>query len=133
LRGISQDGKVITLKDLKGKVIFIDMWSTGCPPCIKGIPHLLEMQKKFKERGEVEFVFLSGDDEVTWKKYLTNHTEFTGTHLLMRDKEDSQYNDNWKVTGIPRYILVDKQGYILDAFARCNEKLQKMIEKASTQ
>src|SRR3954468_5703604 len=33
-----------------GKVYVLDFWATWCPPCIKSIPHLSELQKKFKDK-----------------------------------------------------------------------------------
>jgi thiol-disulfide isomerase/thioredoxin len=133
LQGVNAEGKLITLKDLKGKVIFIDVWGTGCPPCIEAIPHVMELRNKLQENKEVEFVFLSGDKEDEWKQFLKAHPTFKGTHLRSRGEEDSRYEENWKINGIPRYILIDKQGNIIDAFARNNsyEKLAEMIEKAS--
>ena len=129
LRGVSQNGEVITLKDLKGKVVFIDIWATWCAPCIETLPHVLELENLFINNKDVVFLFLSNDsEEKKWKEYLTEHPEFKGIQLRSRE-EDRPFEELWKVSGIPRYILVDKQGNIIDAFARNNsyEKLQEII------
>jgi thiol-disulfide isomerase/thioredoxin len=36
---------------VKGKVYVVEFWATWCPPCIQSIPHLTELQKKYKEKG----------------------------------------------------------------------------------
>lgn len=130
LQGISPEGKVGSLNDFKGKVIFIDIWATWCSPCIKALPHILELQNSFSNNKEVVFIFLSHDKEEEWKKYLSEHPEFKGTHLRSR-KEDYSYQDLWKVGGIPRYMIVDQQGKIVNAFAKwlSYEELKNVIEK----
>jgi thiol-disulfide isomerase/thioredoxin len=133
LQGISPEGKVYSLNDFKDKVIFIDIWATWCGPCIEALPHIIELQKKFIENNEVVFIFLSHDGkEGKWDKYLSDHPEFKGVHLRARKEEDRPFETLWKVTGIPRYMIIDKQGKIIDAFARQSsyEKLKGVIEQA---
>jgi thiol-disulfide isomerase/thioredoxin len=45
------EGKPIAKRDFKGKVLIVDLWGTWCPPCIREIPHFVELQKKFEEAG----------------------------------------------------------------------------------
>lgn len=137
LQGISPDDKVHSLNDFKGKVIFIDIWATWCAPCIERLPHIMELQGNFINSKEVVFIFLSNDsdeEEDSWKKYLLDHPEFNGIHLRARKKEDRPFEKLWKVVGIPRYMIVDKEGKIIDAFAKHSsyEKLKEVIESALT-
>ena len=43
------DGSTKTIGDYKGKVVLLDFWATYCKPCIKKLPHLEEMQKRYGE------------------------------------------------------------------------------------
>jgi thiol-disulfide isomerase/thioredoxin len=135
LQGITTEGKVVTLKDFIGKVVFVDIWATWCGPCIKALPRVMELQEKLKNNKEVVFIFLSKDchEEEPWINYLKAHPNFKGIHLRERAKEDFPYELNWEIIGIPHYLLIDKQGNIIDAFAHNNsyEKLAEMIEEAS--
>lgn len=45
------DGKTVSLADFKGKVTVVDFWGTWCPPCRKEIPHLVALQKKYRDQG----------------------------------------------------------------------------------
>ncbi|MDP2363230.1 MAG: redoxin domain-containing protein, partial [Ignavibacteria bacterium] len=61
----SVDGKTIKLSDYKGKVVIIDFWATWCPPCRKGIPDLISIQKDHKK--DVVIIGISLDAEKTIK------------------------------------------------------------------
>ena len=41
------EGVTKKLKDLQGKIVVLDFWATNCPPCLKEIPHLKELQAKY--------------------------------------------------------------------------------------
>ncbi len=45
------NGKELSLKKLKGKVVLIDVWGTWCPPCRMQIPHLIRLQKEYGKKG----------------------------------------------------------------------------------
>ena len=61
----SLDGKQIKVADkLKTKkLILINFWATWCPPCIKEIPDLIKLEKKFEN--EIEIIFVSVDANPT--------------------------------------------------------------------
>ena len=55
------DGSEIKVADkfIKKKLILINFWATWCPPCIKEIPDLIKLGKKFEN--EIEVIFVSVD------------------------------------------------------------------------
>ena len=59
------DGKEIPFKDVlaqyKGKTIFIDIWASWCPDCIKGMPEVHALQHQYKNNDDIVFLFLSYD------------------------------------------------------------------------
>lgn len=56
-------GMDVKLSDYKGKVVILDFWATWCPPCRKGIPDLIELQKKYGDK--VVVIGVSVDDQNT--------------------------------------------------------------------
>lgn len=45
------DGKVLGTDDLKGRVAIVDIWGTWCPPCRMEIPHLVDLSRRYADRG----------------------------------------------------------------------------------
>ncbi len=59
------DGKKVGVADklIKKKLILVNFWATWCPPCIKEIPDLLNLKKKFER--DIEIIFVSVDANPT--------------------------------------------------------------------
>jgi thiol-disulfide isomerase/thioredoxin len=55
------DGKPISLRDFKGKVMLVNFWATWCGPCRAEIPDLVELQNKYKDR--LQIIGLDVDDD----------------------------------------------------------------------
>ncbi len=53
------DGTSVNIKNISNNYLIINFWATWCPPCIKEIPDLLEIQEKFEEK--VKLIFISVD------------------------------------------------------------------------
>jgi thiol-disulfide isomerase/thioredoxin len=105
------DGKVWTLADFKGKYVYIDLWATWCNPCKKELPYLKELEKKF-EGAEIVFLSLSTDgDKAKWEK-MVKEGKMSGVQLHIGPRSDFQLAYN--IDGIPRFILLDKEGVIIN-------------------
>ncbi|GBF21623.1 MULTISPECIES: TlpA family protein disulfide reductase [Arenibacter] len=61
LKLIDVEGKTSSLKEFKGKVIFLNFWATWCPPCIAEMPSIDKLHEEMGD--EVAFVLLSFDDD----------------------------------------------------------------------
>lgn len=120
IRGTTPEGTPLLLSDLKGKVVYIDVWATWCAPCLKEFPHSKKVQQRFEGNDQVAFLYVSVDrtnDLEKWKKMVADKN-LSGVHII--DSPESEANSIWKaylVSGIPRYILVDQLGKIVNADA----------------
>ncbi len=106
------NGKVVTLKDLRGKYVYIDVWATWCGPCCMEIPHLKELERKMHGK-KIVFVSISVDESrKVWLKAV-KEKKMGGIQLNAEGKED--FMQAYHIDGIPRFILLDKKGKIVDA------------------
>lgn len=110
-KGVDVNGKEMTLRDFRGKYIYIDMWATWCGPCQKELPFLKKLEEKFKGRNIV-FVGLSIDqDKAKWAARVKSGT-LSGTQLYIG--KGSKFQSDYRISGIPRFILIDPNGRIVN-------------------
>lgn len=124
------NGNSLSSEDLKGSYVYIDFWATWCQPCLAEIPSLKELQKSYEGK-DIRFVSISTDavkDTQKWKD-LVAKLELQGPQLLV-DKSSEFYNF-YKVNTIPRFVLLDKEGKIVDADAKrpSNPALREELNK----
>lgn len=112
------NGKNVSLDNLKGKYVYIDVWATWCGPCKVQIPYLKEIEENYKDKN-IAFVGLSIDTQKNkdkWKK-MVGERDLKGYQLLADNDWKSTFIEEYKITGIPRFILIDPEGNIVAADA----------------
>jgi thiol-disulfide isomerase/thioredoxin len=121
-------GKEYSLMDLKGNIVYIDVWATWCGPCMVEIPELKKITGEFNGK-DVRFVSICvQDDKERWEK-MVKEKELGGIQLFDPD-DNSEFIKSYMIEGIPRFILLDREGKIIDANAirPSNEGLRKLLE-----
>lgn len=114
----SIDGKTISLTDLKGKYVYIDVWATWCGPCIKQIPYLNQLEEHYHDKNII-FVSISVDKENvknTWKQFI-NDKQLRGVQLFADKSFESDFMKAYGINSIPRFILIDPEGRIINSEA----------------
>jgi len=103
---VDVNDKRVALSNLKGKVIYVDIWATWCGPCLAEMPHLEEIKNKYSNNPNVVFVSLSIDDDAqadAWKNNVAARKAGGLQWQINREKLNT-YN----ITTIPRTLLIDK-------------------------
>jgi thiol-disulfide isomerase/thioredoxin len=93
----------------RGKVVLIDFWASWCAPCILAIPHLSQLQEKYRARG-FQVVGVSMDDSANTTKETMQKIRFNYPVLLGDAKLGNLYGG---VLGLPLQILVGADGKVL--------------------
>ncbi|SMC32301.1 TlpA family protein disulfide reductase [Moheibacter sediminis] len=100
----------------KGKTVFLDLWASWCPDCIKGLPKLKEVQAQYPD---VVYLFLSLDrvgKEDAWKTAIDKY-EIKGEHYWFNAEWKNAFTIYIGINWIPRYMLIDKEGKIAHYYA----------------
>lgn len=112
-------GGTTSLTDLKGKYVYLDIWATWCGPCKREIPHLKALEKEFKGKN-IEFVSISVDNvdgrrgsRESWLQ-MVEKDQLGGVQLFADKDFNSQFIRDYNINSIPRFILVDPNGNIVD-------------------
>ncbi len=108
-------GEKVSLDDLKGKYVYVDVWATWCGPCKQQIPFLKELHKEYSDKN-ITIVSLSIDkasNKDKWLKMVADE-ELTGIQI-MADNDD--FTTAYNISGIPRFILIDPEGNIVNSNA----------------
>jgi len=109
-------GGKTSLVDLKGKFVYIDVWATWCAPCKAEIPFLKSLEKEYEGKN-IAFVSISVDKPEayeTWKKMVADE-QLGGIQLYADNNFESQFILDYGINAIPRFILIDTEGNIVDA------------------
>ncbi|MCX7549446.1 TlpA family protein disulfide reductase [Xanthomarina sp. F2636L] len=132
------DGTTTSLEDLRGKYTYIDVWATWCGPCKAEIPSLKALEKEYHGKN-IHFVSLSIDDDRShggswdkaredWKAMIADK-ELSGIQLFAPEGWQTPFIKEYKINGIPRFILIDPAGNVVtpDAPRPSSEKLKELF------
>lgn len=111
-------GEVLKLSDLQGKYVYIDIWATWCGPCVKQLPYLKALEQRYHD-DNIVFVSISVDKQDSkgvWRE-MVEDKQLGGVQLLADKSFDSDFMNSYAVHSIPRFILIDPEGKIVDANA----------------
>jgi thiol-disulfide isomerase/thioredoxin len=126
---INEDGKKVSLNDFKGKIVYIDFWSTACVPCRLEMPDSKKLIEKYKDK-EIVFLYVNIEDNMeSWIKYLEKNKE--GMHIYADREQSKNLMHDYGFDGIPHFVLIDREGKLINANAeRPSGKADKEIAKA---
>lgn len=123
-----QDAEVLFVKDyeqineldqllasLKGKVTYIDLWATWCVPCREELKYSVAMHKTLEDLG-VQPLYISLDNDKAddaWNKMVYG-LGLKGLNMRVNSTFHADLNANIpNFYGIPRYLIVDKEGKVV--------------------
>jgi thiol-disulfide isomerase/thioredoxin len=114
------NGKSVQLSDFKGKVVYIDFWASWCGPCRVMMPFSKKLHEQMteKEKKQIVFLYISIDaDKNAWIKGIKD-MDIQGVNVISPGNWKSQACRYFQINGIPRYMIMNKKGEIVDTNAK---------------
>ncbi len=115
----SLDGETVKLSDYQGRVVIVDFWATWCPPCREEIPHFVELQQRYGDRG-LTVIGISVDQG--GPQVVRSFAQEQGINypLVMADARVA--GDYGGIRGIPTTFVIDRQGRIVKKYVGYQDK-----------
>ena len=113
----------------RGNVVLVDFWSLTCIPCRRALPHLMQLQARFRTSGlRIITVSLDSPKNVEQVRQVLQKLKATTANLLLSEPT-SVVTDKLKVKAIPCLYLFDRQGRIERKFTQLpnHTELEQLI------
>ena len=126
------NGKYFSLKDFKGRLVYLNFWAEYCNPCLSSIPDKNKLIKQFEDKPIVFVNIYLSSTEKKWKKII-KEKKLSGINLICKGNWYKILKKEYNIYGIPFYVLIDKEGKIIknknEGPETVSNKLKKLLEK----
>lgn len=118
------DGDLVSLSDLKGKVILLNFWGTWCGPCRIELPDFIKLYDKYHKDG-LEIVGITIRRGESIEDVARFQDQWGLNYLLLNDingNEVSKVTMDYSraigqmISGIPTTLIIDREGFIVNGF-----------------
>lgn len=103
------DGTRLSLADLKGKVVFLNLWATWCGPCKEEMPAMEQLWQRYKEQGLVVIALSMDSGGAKAVKPYIEHAKYTYLVGLDPKMEVAQL---YGARSVPSTFIIDRQGML---------------------
>lgn len=103
------NGSQFSLRDFKGKTLFINYWATWCNPCLAEMPSMVELYNQYKDNQDIVFLYLSKENRNTIIDYLPKDETLSRLPLYKIISDDELFSTR----GIPTTFIVDSSGEVV--------------------
>jgi thiol-disulfide isomerase/thioredoxin len=124
LNGSDLAGNKVQLSTLKGKVVVLNFWGTGCGPCIAEMPQLNKLVEKFKTNDKVVFLAITSDKTEKLRSFFRNR-QFDYTVV----NNAAGANERYYIDALPVHIVIDKNGRIINRSIGARQDIVPYLEQ----
>jgi len=104
-------GRSVQLAALRGKVVFVNVWATWCPPCVEEMPTIQQLYERLHGKGlEILAVSLDALGAQVVESFMRTRQLSFPTLLDTKNVVQRLY----RTTGVPESFIVDKRGILVE-------------------
>ena len=132
IKGTLMDGSPIDWKAYQGKIVLVDFWASWCRPCRQELPNVLKHYRAYHDKG-FDVVGICLDDNREAAEAYINEKQLPWA-IIFGEKDDERgwvqpLAEYYGVTGVPRAILVDRDGKVVSMNARGTELARQLRKR----
>lgn len=101
------DGRKFAAKDLRGKVVVLNLWFIGCPACYRQETVMNEMKARFDGVSDVIFAAVTADSAASVRAYVRNRPS-----LFLHVADGGAIVDAFRTPTFPRCVVIGRDGRI---------------------
>ncbi len=118
------DGDLVSLSDLKGKVVLLNFWGTWCGPCRIELPDFIKLYDKYHKDG-LEIVGITIRRGESIQDVAKFQEQWGLNYLLLNDINGNEVQEvtmdysraiGQMISGIPTTLIIDREGFIVSGF-----------------
>ena len=99
---------------IDNKITYIDFWASWCRPCREEMPYSKKLKEEYQKKG-INFVYISTDESnLAWQKAIKQMDLPKKENYVVPKGYDSEITKKLKIISIPRYIIIDKNGQVIN-------------------
>ncbi|MGH7906376.1 MAG: peroxiredoxin family protein [Candidatus Binataceae bacterium] len=105
------NGRTVSLKSLRGKVVFLNVWATWCGPCREEMPSIETLYNEFKNNKN--FVILAISQDTAGESVVKQYVDSNGYHFEVLLDPQNTVGEEYNVSGVPETFIIDRDGRIV--------------------
>jgi cytochrome c biogenesis protein CcmG/thiol:disulfide interchange protein DsbE len=103
-------GQLVSLADLRGQVILVNLWATWCPPCKKEMPELESFYNKHKDDGFTIVAVNDGDPRADVVQFVK---DYRLTFPIWLDPAYIATERAFKTLNLPSSYVINREGKVV--------------------
>ncbi len=104
-------GHMVRLSDFRGKVVFLNLWATWCPPCRMEMPAMEKLHRRLQDR---DFVMLAVAEDEGGSQAVAPFVRETGLTFRVLLDPEATLSPRFGATGYPETFLIDRDGQVVN-------------------